>query len=356
MVERRLHEVRRKLSASGLDALLVSHLPHVRYLTGFSGSNGLCVITPKKQFFLTDRRYRDQSKAEVERFDIFVTKIGLIEEVGKRRLLKGQSRVGFESAHTSVETYATMRKQFVGATLVSTKSIIESIAAIKEESEIQSIKRAIEITERVFQKLLHLLKPGLTEQDVAAEIGYWHRRYGGEGDAFEPIVASGIRGALPHGRASAKKIRRGEMVTLDLGCSLQGYHSDLTRTVAIGRPSPRATRIYQIVLDAQRKAIDFARAGLKASALDKVARSAISRRGFGKYFSHSLGHGLGIEIHEQLRLSVQSKETLQPGNVVTIEPGIYIPGFGGVRIEDDIVIRERGCDVLTAAPKELIIL
>jgi Xaa-Pro aminopeptidase len=146
------------------------------------------------------------------------------------------------------------------------------------------------------------------------------------------------------------------MVTLDLGCSLQGYHSDLTRTVAIGRPSPRARRIYQIVLDAQCKAIEAARPGIRASALDRVSRKAIDRRGFGKYFSHSLGHGLGIEIHEQLRLSAQSKETLKAGNVVTIEPGIYIPGFGGVRIEDDIVVRDDGCEVLTAAPKELIIL
>jgi Xaa-Pro aminopeptidase len=356
MVERRLQEVRRQLIASRLDALLVSHLPHVRYLTGFSGSNGLCIITLQKQYFLTDRRYRDQSKAEIEGFEISVTQVGLLEEAGKRRLLKGESRVGFESVHTSVEAHSKMRKLFAGSTLVPTRSVIENIAAVKDDSEIQSIKRAIRITERVFQKLLHLLKPGLTEQDVAAEIGYWHRHYGSDGDAFEPIVASGLRGALPHGRASAKKIKRGEMVTLDLGCCLQGYNSDLTRTVAIGRPSPRAKRIYQIVLDAQRKAIEEAQSGIKASALDRVARNVISRKGFGKYFSHSLGHGLGIEIHEQLRLSAQSKETLRAGNVVTIEPGIYIPGFGGVRIEDDIVVRDGGCEVLTAAPKELIIL
>jgi Xaa-Pro aminopeptidase len=356
MVERRLQEVRRHLTASRLDALLVSHLPHVRYLTGFSGSNGLCIITLQKQYFLTDRRYRDQSKAEIEGFEISVTQVGLLEEAGKRRLLKGKSRIGFESAHTIVEAHTKMKKLFAGSTLVPTKSVIENIAAVKDDSEIRSIKRAIRITERVFQKLLHLLKPGLTEQDVAAEIGYWHRRYGADGDAFEPIVASGLRGALPHGRASAKKIKRGEMVTLDLGCCFQGYNSDLTRTIAIGRPSPRAKRIYQIVLDAQCKAIEAAQPGIKASTLDRVARTVISRKGFGKYFSHSLGHGLGIEIHEQLRLSAQSKDTLRVGNVVTIEPGIYVPGFGGVRIEDDIVVRDGGCEVLTAAPKELIIL
>jgi Xaa-Pro aminopeptidase len=356
MVERRLQGVRRHLIASRLDALLVSHIPHVRYLTGFSGSNGLCIVTPRKQHFLTDRRYRDQSKTEVEGFEIYVTQIGLIEDAGKRRLLTGRPRIGFESAYTSVEAHSKIRSSFPGSRLVPTKSVIENISAVKDDSEIRSIKQAVRITEKVFQKLLHLLKPGLSEQDVAAEIGYWHRRYGADGDAFEPIVASGVRGALPHGCASAKRIRRGEMVTLDLGCRVHGYHSDLTRTVAIGRPSPRLRKIYQIVLDAQCRAIEAAQSGIKASALDRIARNVIRRQGFGKYFSHSLGHGLGIEIHEQLRLSAQSKETLRAGNVVTVEPGIYIPGYGGVRIEDDIVVRDGGCEILTAAPKELIIL
>lgn len=356
MVVRRLHEVRRHLAALRLDGLLVFHIPHVRYLTRFSGSNGLCVVTRQKQHFLTDRRYRDQSRAEIEGWEIHVTPKSLLEEVGKRRLLKGAGRVGFESVHTSVEAHASMKKLFPGSSLVRTKSLIEGIAAVKDEAEVESIRAAVRITERVFQKLLGVLAPGLTEQEVAAEIGYWHRRYGADADAFEPIVASGVRGALPHARPSAKKIKPGELVTLDFGCVLHGYHCDLTRTVAVGRPSPRAKRIYQIVLDAQCRAIEAARPGMRTSALDRVARSAISRKGLGKYFSHSLGHGLGIEIHEELRLSAQSRETLRVGNVVTIEPGIYIPGFGGVRIEDDVVLRDGGCEVLTSAPKDLIII
>ena len=356
MLERRLHEVRRHLAVTRLDALLVSHIPHVRYLTGFSGSNGLCAITRQNQYFLTDPRYRSQSKAEVEGFEIHVTSIGLLEELGKRRLLRGAKRVGFESTHTTVDAHSKMKASLAGVSMVATKSFIERVAAVKDEVEIESIKGAVEITEKVFQKLLHILKPGLAEQDIAAEISYWHKRFGAEGDAFEPIVASGVRGALPHARASAKTIKRGEMVTLDFGCVLHGYCSDLTRTVAIGRPSPRAKKIYQIVLEAQTKAIEMARPGIKASVLDQIARKVISRKGFGKYFSHSLGHGLGIEIHEELRLSAQSKEMLRIGNVVTIEPGIYVPGFGGVRIEDDIVLREDGCEVLTSASKELIII
>jgi Xaa-Pro aminopeptidase len=356
MFERRLQDVRRHLDTLRLDALLVSHIPHVRYLTGFTGSNGLCIIARKNQHFLTDHRYRDQSKAEIKGFEIHVSRIGLIEEAGKRRLLKAQSRVGFESQNLSVFAFNKMKKLLPVSALVPTLSVIESIAAIKDEFEIESIKSAVRITEKVFQKLLHVLKPGLTELEVAAEIGYLHRRYGAEADAFDAIVASGIRGALPHARASGKKIKKGELVTLDFGCRLDGYNSDLTRTVAVGRPTLRARNVYQIVLDAQRRAIDAAQAGMRANALDRVARGYISRKGYGKYFSHSLGHGLGIEVHEELRLSALSNDILRAGNVVTIEPGVYIPGFGGVRIEDDVVIRENGCDVLTLAPKELTIL
>ena len=356
MFERRLQELKRRLASKGLHAFVVSHIPHVRYLTGFTGSNGLCIVTPRRQHFFTDRRYRDQCKSETSGFEIHISQIGLIEEAGKLRLLKDRARVGFESRHMSVSSFAKMKKSFAGSTLVATQSVIEQIAAVKDDGEIEILRRAIRITEKVLSKILQILKPGMAEQDVAAEIGYWHRRYGAQSDAFEPIVASGIRGALPHGLASRKRICGGEMVTLDLGCVLDGYHSDLTRTVAIGKPSARARKIYQVVLDAQCRAIEAAHAGMKASALDRIARSVISKKGFGKYFSHSLGHGLGIEIHEELRLSAQSKDVLMAGNVVTIEPGIYIPGFGGVRIEDDVVIRENDCEVLSAAPKELIIL
>ncbi|HTY37233.1 MAG TPA: Xaa-Pro peptidase family protein, partial [Bacteroidota bacterium] len=315
MVERRLQEVRRHLAVLELDAFFVSHTPHVRYLTGFSGSNGLCVITRQHQYFLTDPRYRSQSKAEVKGFAIHVTSTGLLEEVAKRRLVGRAKRIGIESAHLSVESLSNIRKLIGGVKVVPTRSIVERIAAVKDETEIGKIRRAVEVTERVFHKILHLLKPGVAEQEISAEIGYWHKRFGADGDAFEPIVVSGVRGALPHGRASSKKIKRGELVTLDLGCTLDGYSSDLTRTVAIGTPSARARTIYRVVLEAQAKAIEAARPGIKTAVLDQTARAVIAGKGFGKYFSHSLGHGLGIEIHEELRLSAQSKERLRQGNV-----------------------------------------
>jgi len=207
----------------------------------------------------------------------------------------------------------------------------------------------------VFKKILDSIRPGVRECDIAAEISYWHRKLGAECDAFDPIVASGKRGALPHARASEKIIRTGDMVVLDFGCQYRGYHSDLTRTIAVGKISAQMKKVYSIVLEAQRKAIDSVRSGVKARSVDAVARRHIRTCGFGRNFIHSLGHGLGIRIHESLRLSIVSKDVLQKGNVVTVEPGIYLPAYGGIRIEDDIVVRDNGCDILTTSPKELII-
>jgi Xaa-Pro aminopeptidase len=355
MFERRLFEVRKLLETTGLDAILVSHLPHVRYLTGFSGSNGLCIITPRRQYFITDNRYREQSRNEINGFEIVVTSETLFKTARKRGMINGRKRIGFESDYVSVSVHENLKTLFPAGVFVSKRSVIETITSVKDESEIELIKQAAKITDKVFSKVLLALKPGVKELDIAAEISYWHLRLGADGDAFESIVASGPRGALPHGRATEKVIRRGEFVTLDFGCSYRGYNSDLTRTVAVGKPPERARKIYQIVLDAQRKAIERVRPGIPARSLDRIARNHIRQKGFGRYFSHSLGHGLGIEIHEQLRLSSKSKDLIKTGNVFTIEPGIYIKGFGGVRIEDDVVVRESGYDVITHSPKELLI-
>ena len=200
-----------------------------------------------------------------------------------------------------------------------------------------------------------MIRPGVRECDIAAEISYWHRKYGAECDAFDPIVASGERGAMPHARASEKIIRSGEMVVLDFGCRYRGYNSDITRTIAVGNPSAEMKKVYRIVLDAQKKAIEAVKSGVPARSIDAIARKHIQQNGYGRYFIHSLGHGLGIHVHDPLRVSAISATVLESGNVVTIEPGIYIPGRGGVRIEDDIVVRESGCDILTTSSKELII-
>jgi len=355
MYEQRLAAVRRSLESSKLDAFLVTHLPHVRYLTGFSGSNGLCIIGSRYQCFLTDSRYRDQAREEVTTWRVLVSRDSLYQAALKARLLTPRMRIGFESRYVSFDSALTLRKTFPRVTFIPTRSLIERLVSVKDDSEIASIRRAAEITDRVFRRIVALLRPGISERDVAAEIGYYHRKYGAEGDAFEPIVASGWRGAFPHAGASTKKIQNGELVTLDFGCRFNGYHCDLTRTVAVGRPTQRARRIYRAVLGAQEKALVAARSGLPAKALDQIARSHIRKHGLGRFFKHSLGHGLGLEVHEAPRISSMSAEILRTGNVVTIEPGVYVPGFGGARIEDDIVIRDGGSEVLNKSPKELLI-
>lgn len=340
----------------GLDALIVSSLHNVRYLTSFSGSNALCVVKQKDATFLTDGRYAEQSVDEVSRiFKLTITALGLYEGLAKQKLLHGCRRIGFESHYVSYAQYRTMKKLCPSFSFVPTTDVVERLAVLKDAEEIAAIQKAVDISDKVFGKVLAMIKPGMEERTVAAEISYLHKHFGAEGDSFETIVASGPRGSLPHARASSKRIRKGEMVTLDFGCVVDGYNSDITRTIAVGRASRRAREIYKVVLDAQSGAIDAARGGMSARELDAVARTQITRAGYGKYFIHSLGHGLGLHVHERPRISSLSKEHLQAGSVITIEPGVYIPDFGGVRIEDDILLTETGCRVLNSAPKELLI-
>jgi Xaa-Pro aminopeptidase len=355
MIHRRLAAIRTLMIKSRLQALLVTEMAHVRYLTGFSGSSGLCVITPEKQFFITDRRYESQAPLEVDGFTIIVAKQHLFPLITEKSLISRKARIGFESEHISVADMNNLKKLLPGRHFVPATKILETVTAVKDDGEIALIRYAVQITDKAFKKILNLVRPGIRECDIAAEISYWHRKYGAECDAFDPIVASGERGALPHASASDKIIRRGEMVVLDFGCRYCGYHSDLTRTIAVGKPLPKMKKIYNIVFEAQKKAIDTVHHGVAARSVDAAARKYIRQTGNGRYFIHSLGHGLGIQVHEPIRLSALSTTILKTGNVVTIEPGIYIPGSGGVRIEDDVVVRENGCDVLTTAPKELII-
>lgn len=356
MIGKRIANVRKKLGDLELDAFLVSHPPNIRYLSGFTGSNGLLIISRRQRFLLTDFRYKQQSKEEVRSFRVLVGDDGLFETVARESLLVRCRRVGFEGNYLPYTAYRNLKKLFPGIRFLSKVGLVESVAAVKDASEIESIRKAVRITDRVFRDILRILKPGLRELDIAAEISYRQRMEGAERDAFDVIVASGWRSALPHGRASGKKIRTGDLVTLDFGCSVNGYHSDLTRTVTVGTPSRRAREIYQIVLDAQQRAIGAVRSGLSARDLDEVARGYIRSRGYQKYFRHSLGHGLGLQVHELPKVSSRSKDTLEAGNVITIEPGIYLPNFGGVRIEDDVLVANRHSIVLNTAPKEFLVL
>jgi Xaa-Pro aminopeptidase len=292
---------------------------------------------------------------EVKYCDRVITRDGLYEAIPRHKLVRGCRTLGFESDHLTYAQYRLMKRLVSDVSFIPTRDLVEGISLVKDKEEIDHIKKAVRISDRVFHEIVKSIKPGVEELEVSAEISYLHKKFGAEKDAFEPIVASGERGSLPHARASRKKIENREMVTLDFGCTVKGYNSDLTRTVAVGSASARARRLYSVVLAAQKEAIESARAGMAAQDLDAVARNRIAKAGFGRYFIHSLGHGLGLQVHERPRVSSLSKEVLVEGSVITIEPGVYIPHFGGVRIEDDVLLTARGCEVLNRAPKQLMI-
>lgn len=351
----RIRLLRAALEKKHLDAFVTSFLPHVRYFTGFTGSSGLCVITRAKVLILSDFRYKEHIQSEVACSRAYITSGSLVEKAAEEKILRGCHRIGFEKDYLTVAQYQELRKNFSSHRFVPTSDIIERLSSVKEEAEISLITKAIAITDNVFSDLLAMVKPGVSELDLSAEISYLHKKYGAEKDSFEPIVVSGGRSSLPHGKPSLKKINRGDLVTLDLGCFYKGYCSDLTRTIAVGNPSAQAKKVYNIVLDAQLLAIAAARSGISAKELDGVARSYIRSQGYGDNFGHGLGHGIGLQIHEYPRVSARSTHVLRAGNVLTIEPGIYIPNKFGVRIEDDVVIRDGTCSVLTTSTKELII-
>jgi Xaa-Pro aminopeptidase len=340
----------------GLDAFIVSSLHNIRYLTGFSGSSGLCIVRPREAIFITDSRYTQQSRAEVKGFIRKTATSGLVEAAARNGSLKSCKKVGFESHCVSYAQYRTLKKAFPFVSFVPTLDVVETLSLVKDAEEIRKIQEAVAISDKVFGQVVKGIRPGVKELDIAAEISYLHKKFGAEQDAFEPVVASGTRGSWPHARPTSKRIKNGDLVTLDFGCTVRGYNSDITRTVAVGRVSRKSRDMYDVVLDAQCTAIAAARGGMLARDLDAVARKRISAAGYGKYFIHSLGHGIGLHVHERPRVSALSREQLLTGSVITIEPGVYIQRFGGVRIEDDVLLTEKGCRVLNSAPKELMIL
>ena len=336
------------------DAFIISRLSNIRYLCGYSGSNGLVVLAPPKAYFLTDFRYIVQAGKEVKGCQIIIAERELINELIKLPCLRRKARVGFESAHLVVRSLNRLKELLPKATFIPVENLAESLAIKKDSSEINKIKKATKIADTVFSAILPLIKPGVKERDIALEISYRMVKLGADGPSFETIVASGQRSSMPHGIASDRRFKKGDFITLDFGCFYAGYASDLTRTVVLGKANARQKKLYNIVLKAQLAAIGAARAGMLAKELDKVARDVIVREGYGDYFGHGLGHGLGLEVHSAPVVAPRSEETLEVGNVFTIEPGIYIPNWGGVRIEDDVLLTDGACRVLTRAPKELI--
>jgi Xaa-Pro aminopeptidase len=359
----RIEGLRARFSKYNIDALLVTHVPHVAYLTGFSGSSAMLLITPTDTHFLTDGRYGKQAKAELMQLPQITLHVEREwwKYITEQSLLAGAKSVGFEAAHTSVLSAEAIKKRFENIipmpVLQPLAGFVESVTMCKTRSEVDSIRAAADIAAKVFDHVLRTTTFGMTENDVAAEVAYMSKKFGSEGEGFETIVASGIRGALPHGRASHKPLQMGELITLDFGCRVNGFYSDMTRTFALGEPSAFDRSIYHLVLEANQASIQAARGGMKVVELDAVARAIITKAGYEKEFEHGLGHGLGKEVHEKPSISWRFPEEVAPvGAVITIEPGVYIAGRCGVRIEDDVWLTETGCEVLTAStPKELIV-
>ncbi len=351
----RIEKIRESLGELNLDAFYVTHIPNIRYLSGFSGSSAYLIITKSKNYFFTDFRYKEQSKEQVKNAEIIVNFSPPVK-IKEIFAAEGFKNVGFESTHLTVHQLDTLKADYPDVSFTAVPDRIEKLTMIKTPEEVAKIKKACEITDRVFTKLLEVIKPGMKEKDVSAEISYWHKMYGAEKDSFDPIVASGWRGALPHGMASDKIIESGEMVTLDFGCIYDGFCSDMTRTISVGTPSDEMKKIYNTVLESQILAINAARENVTTKALDTLSRDYIYSNGYEGKFGHGLGHGLGIEVHEMPSVSQRMETKIPSGVVVTIEPGIYVEGLGGVRIEDDIMLKAGGCDILNNSPKELIII
>jgi len=350
-----LKKMQNLVKKENLDCLLVSDIVHIRYLTGFSGSSAKVLVFPNKTIFMSDFRYLEQSDKEVKGAQIRIGKRDPFNDLPEISELKKKNfRIGFESDFLSHGQVRKLIHMLPDICWIPTSGLIESLTIVKTADEIRMIRAAVKISDLAFDRILGYIRPGLRENEVAAELEYQMKMLGSEKPAFDTIIASGVRSSMPHGIASDKIIKRGEFITMDFGAKYMGYHSDITRTVVVGKATSRQKRIYNLVLKAQKIGCDYVKAGQEAKKVDAKVRGIIAKAGYGKYFGHGLGHGLGTLVHDSPSVSPASTDILQTNNVVTIEPGIYIPKWGGVRIEDDIVVKKNKSVILNKAPKELI--
>ena len=349
---------RLRLSFSGLhaDAILVSHLPNIRYLCGFSGSAGLLLVDSSSATLFTDSRYTFQAREEVFGARVRTCKGGLLRVVGEElRARRGRTRLAYSlTTMTVAEREALASASGSRVRWVPDAGAVEKLRAVKDEGELRTLREAGQLISDVCVRVLEEFRPGLTELALAAEIEHEIKRRGGSGPSFETIVASGPRSAWAHARPTSKPLGKNELVVLDQGAILRGYCSDMTRTVFLGRASGRVRGLYHAVLEAQQAGKQAIRPGVTAGDVDKAARSTLKRARLDRYFTHSLGHGLGLEVHEMPRLGKGVETVLQEGMVLTVEPGVYLEGVGGIRIEDDVVVTQHGAEDLTSAPRDFL--
>jgi Xaa-Pro aminopeptidase len=354
----RLERAKSSIDDAHLTAVVVTHLPNIRYLCGFSGSAGVLVVSDRGSVLFTDGRYTQQAREEVQGVRVRIARKPALLAVGewlqKRSSLRG---IAIEAAHISLAGRNILGKA-IGPTakLVASDSMIEQLRRLKDADEVARIRAACHLAVNLFRSLVKTIRPGVSESRLAGGLEFEARKAGAEQMAFPTIVAGGARSALPHGRASGKPIPKRGFVVCDFGVILAGYCSDMTRTVHVGQPTTAARQGYEAVREAQQAAVEAVRPGMTVGEVDHAARKLLYNRRLAKFFTHSTGHGVGLEIHEAPRVAADQKEVLQPGMVITIEPGVYLPGKWGVRIEDTVVVTETGCEILTLCPKNLITL
>ncbi len=352
----RQKNLRLQLGESEIDALLVSHLPNIRYLCGFTGSAGFLLVSEREKVFFTDSRYRKQAQEQVKGAKVIIARNAVLKAVGDWiRDRRRRWKLGIEAEHLTVAE----RKRLLeflpsGLRLRTAPPLVERARMVKDIEELRLIRSAVQLGAALFDRALEVIKPGVKEVEVAAEMEYEARRGGAEGMSFPTIIASGARSALPHGRASEQCIAPGGFVVCDFGVILAGYCSDQTRTVWVGLELEKARSAYYAVKAAQEAAIAAVRPGITVGDVDSAARKVLAKSGFGRYFTHSTGHGVGLEIHEPPRVAAAQTEVLKPGMVITIEPGIYFPGEWGIRIEDMVAVTDGGCEVLTPTGKDFV--
>lgn len=349
----KLTKLREKLKSIGLDGILITNPYNRRYMSEFTGTAGVLLISLTDAKLIVDGRYIEQAHNQAKQFDSVLHNKNLLEVINQQIQTLNIKKLGIEADHTTV-TQLNHYHEKLTVELINTSNLVESLRMIKTEEELVQMREAARIAEKAFEHILGVIKPGITERDICAELIFQMQMHGASGSSNDPIVASGVRSALPHGRATDKVIEKGDMLTLDYGAVYNGYMSDMTRTVAVGEPPSELKKIYEIVLNTLEYTKEKARPGLSVKDFDKLARDYIEKHGYGQYFVHGIGHGLGLELHEAP--TVAANELLEENMVFTVEPGIYIAGLGGVRLEDDIVIKKDGIENLTPSSKKLIIL
>ncbi|MCK4575458.1 aminopeptidase P family protein [candidate division WOR-3 bacterium] len=333
----------------GSNYFLISNLKNIHFLTGFTGDWAVLLLSKRRSHLLTDSRFTEQAEKETNLCDIVTIKKPF--PLYLKSLIKKTRKIAFEADNLRYASFIKIKKSIPGRNFIPTNSIIEKFRMLKTDNEIKKIQKAAQIADLAFSKICNIIKPGLREIEIASELEYILRSNGSTAHPFPTIALTSSNTSLPHGQPGMRKIKKGDLFLLDYGATHKGYNSDITRTVVVGKATSKQKKIYNIVLKAQMAALNALKPGIKLKDIDKIARDIISEAGYGENFGHGLGHGLGLDIHESPSVSYRSKDTIKKGMVFTIEPGIYIPRWGGVRIEDDVAIAKSGVKILTKSPK-----